>query len=126
MNKKFLLLGVAISGLSCIGVLAILAVAFGRPNATNNDQVMLQIVSVIMPTLIALIGAFKSIETEKIVTDKVIGLKTTIDGNTDHLEKQAIKVADLNEKVETAKVTAEIAAKTAVVLADKVEKLNGK
>lgn len=126
MNKKFLLLGTAITGLSCIGVFSILAVAFGHPNATNNDQTILQIISILMPTLIALIGAFKSIETEKVVTDKVDVLKTTIDGNREHLETQAIKVASLTKEVDTAKITANIAAKTAVTLADKVDRLDNK
>lgn len=126
MNKSFLFLGISIVGLSCLGVFSILAIVFKHSDGTNTDQSILQIATILTPTIIALIGAFKSVETEKVVTDKVTDLKTTVESNTEHLGKQAIKVADLNNKVATAKVTAEIAAKAAVVLADKIDKLNGK
>lgn len=119
MNKQSIILGITIAGLSTLGVIAILVLSFSHSTAGNSDQAMLQIVAILTPTLIALIGAFKSIETEKSVTTKVIDLKSSIDGNT-------VKVADLNNKVETAKTVADVAAKTAVLLADKVEQLNGK
>lgn len=125
MNRSYLLLGIAIIGLSCLGVFSILAVVFGRPNAADNEKIIWQIVSILSPTIIALVGVFKSVEIEKTVTTKVTDLKTSVQGNAEHLEKQAVKVADLNEKVNTARVTADIAAKTAGVLADKVNKLNG-
>lgn len=126
MNKGFLLLGGTITGLSCLGILAILLVVFKHPDGTNVDQTVIQIVTVLSPTIIALVGAFKSIETDKKVSDKVDDVKASIEGNACRIEKQEAKVADLHEQLVTTNIKAEMAAKTAVKLADKVEQLNGK
>jgi hypothetical protein len=126
MNKAFVLLGGTIAGLSCLGVLSILLVVIKHPDSSTTSQAILQIVAILSPTIIALVGAFKSIETDKTVTTKVEDLKTTVTGNSEHLEQQAAKVEDLHEQIATVNVKADIAAQTAVKLADKVEKLNGK
>lgn len=112
MSKESLFLGGSIVGLSCLGVFAILAIVFIHPN--NSDQVILQLITILSPTLIALVGAFKSIETKK----EVVDLKSTVIGNTDYLE-------NLTSQINNVKTTATIAAQTAIKLSDKVDKLNG-
>jgi hypothetical protein len=117
MSKDGKFLGIAITGLSCLGAFCIMVIVFCRPSADNN-QAILQIVALITPTLIALAGAFKSIETKQEVKTQVSDLKTTVDGNACHLQ-------NLNAQVQDVKTTAAIAAETAVSLASEVDKLKG-
>lgn len=110
-NEFVLLLG-ALTGLSLVGVLSVLAVMILRPNA-DNTQLIVTIIGFLTPTIVSVIGAFKGIQNSHTLKD----LTVKVNGNVERQVQQAATVATLTERAANVEVAKQVAIDTAASVA---------
>jgi hypothetical protein len=106
---------ITVVGLICITLLEIYC-----PAGAQTQTVVL-IIGFLTPTIGQILNLYKSAENGQNIGD----IKVATNGQTEHAVSQAAKLATLTEKVESAKLAAEVAANTTAATAAALLKKEG-
>jgi hypothetical protein len=98
--------------ITCLGLICITCLEIFCPAGAQTQTVVL-IIGFLTPTIGQILNLAKSNANGKGIDD----VKVASNGQTEHAVQQAAKLATLTEKVESAKVAAEVAATTTAATA---------
>lgn len=113
MNKELLALIVTTTGLAILGLAAIVFVVIHQP-AIDNSATIKEITGFIAIIILQFISLAKNVQNSGVLQE----VKISSDGQNDHAVQQAVKLATLTEKVESAKTAAVVAAKIVIDTAE--------
>jgi hypothetical protein len=116
MSRELTALVATVIALTMLGLVTIVAIVIFRPSA-DNGEIVKSIVSLLVPTLLTFIAAFKGVQNSADLKD----LKQSTNGAIEHQVSQASAIATLTEQVKSAKTAADVAADNAAATANRIK-----